>query len=720
MRKFLRELWSRSTGALTPTGNAFSRRSFLAMTGAAVGTALVGCGAVTRGYSRRQAVATRDTTIVRAEIYPGIGIARIGNATGDDDAFVGPEVFPAPPTAIDDVRDATGAIRRQAARFRVYGYNANDELVGEVTAADAGVELAWTVEIANKKPAWYRFLNALDIDEATDTQSIRRNEGVKGQDRAGLAITPGPRTVRGKAVGRADAPRFDTGKFQDEPVYLGELRTDDRGRLLVLGGLGKSVSPTDQPIYDAPDPARMYKGDPDSFNNASGWYDDIADGPVDATLTIDGRPIPVKSAWVAVAPPNFAPDIVGWRTMYDLLVDTYMAAGMMTEPMDVSFTEDILPIFERLSNLQWVNAGFLELFGVGTQYDVADPSFVKKLLGKPVSSIAPTDVSAFKMKTTDGFRPLDPGDTKRLSWPPIYGDAYGSFQNTSAVALAPSPRRAKHLTAWAAGTFTDDYQPDAEPPRQIEDVDLSLQPDMLNQGALGYCLADAFHPGCELTWPMRHKTIYSEPFRIKRRPPMVEERDYGEVLTKARALADDGPLHEQGPGDLTRWMALPWQGDTAFCRSGYDDNPAYGPYLPTFWPARVPNQVLTEAQYAVVTDARRSKDDRMAAFGAKKRAGWLRALRGTAPAVMKAMIDRFGNMGIVVARRKELGVPGLPDVMYVESLPEAAAAPHGAPVAAEAPPPPASPESTTPQEIVDAGFDSVEQFEEFRRIIGLT
>ena len=55
----------------------------------------------------------------------------------------------------------------------------------------------------------------------------------------------------------------------------------------------------------------------------------------------------------------------------------------------------------------------------------------------------------------------------------------------------------------------------------------------------------------------------------------------------AVALSADGPLAGSGPGDVTRWMAVPWQADTASCRSGYQYGPTpVDPYLPTFWAAR--------------------------------------------------------------------------------------------------------------------------------------
>ena len=59
-------------------------------------------------------------------------------------------------------------------------------------------------------------------------------------------------------------------------------------------------------------------------------------------------------------------------------------------------------------------------------------------------------------------------------------------------------------------------------------------------------------------------------------------------------------------------MGLPWQADTAFCRAGYDTK--YDLYQPTFWPARVPNHVLTNEDYAKATDSSAPRSDRLAAF----------------------------------------------------------------------------------------------------------
>ena len=91
-----------------------------------------------------------DQTIVAAAIHPAIGVARVGNSPTE--YFYGPEVPYPTPAGAGFYRDAQGALKRQAARFRIYGYNAAGEVVGEITRDHA--EIVWTVNVANKKAAW--------------------------------------------------------------------------------------------------------------------------------------------------------------------------------------------------------------------------------------------------------------------------------------------------------------------------------------------------------------------------------------------------------------------------------------------------------------------------------------------------------------------------------------------------------------------------------------
>jgi L-lysine epsilon oxidase-like protein len=62
-----------------------------------------------------------DRNIVRALIHPAIGIARVGNSNEPDGYFVGPEVVDEPALAEGQYKDKHGALKRQAARFHIYG-----------------------------------------------------------------------------------------------------------------------------------------------------------------------------------------------------------------------------------------------------------------------------------------------------------------------------------------------------------------------------------------------------------------------------------------------------------------------------------------------------------------------------------------------------------------------------------------------------------------------
>jgi hypothetical protein len=165
-------------------------------------------------------------------------------------------------------------------------------------------------------------------------------------------------------------------------------------------------------------------------------------------------------------------------------------------------------------------------------------------------------------------------------------------------------------------------------------------------------------------------------------------------------MAPGGPLYGQGPGTISRWMALPWQGDTAFCRSGYVGYAvSFDPYVPAFWPARVPNQVLTEDDYRIVMDTARPRAERLAAFN--NRAHWTRALPTDVVAAMMKMVADFAHMGVVEARPGIPFDPDFPAVIFVESIPPArvqALAAHAARLAAA----PAHP----PTQVELAGWES--------------
>ena len=591
--------------------------------------------------------------IVEARIHPAIGIARIGNS---DEFFIGPEVpHPIPPPE-GGYRDSAGKLKRQAALFRIYGYDASGLPVAELTAGNAEIE--WTVHVANKKGAWYDFDAALDLPEAAALRSPRRNAFVQGADRRKLIIDPGPRTISGC---RRTAMPLDTGKFFDYPVYLGELQTDDAGRLIFAGGKGKSGSPL--PGYTLT-----------TFANNPGWHDDTSDGPVTATVTIGGRSIPVDPAWVVTAPPNYSPDLVTPQTMFDVITDA-LTGSLIPSRSQPSFTQDILPLLSQFHMAQWVNFGFFVQFGWRGPYDFLRPDYLAKLAAAPTEAGDP--YLEIRKQIFYAFRDPHSATFEPLSWPPIYGDAFGSFDSPPGprVGFAVTNTLYKFLGQWMAGNFIADYDPEAKLPASLDDVDLAQRPATLDRAALHWCMGGPFHPGCEITWPMRHSSMYSAPYRLRHRPASTVEPDYGEFLTQATISSSAGPLSASGPGDITKWMAVPWQADTASCRSGYPGTefPADA-YIPTFWPSRVPNTILTEADYEVVRNPDRPIEERRIAF--YRRPNWLRSLGLTRPYVeqITQMVHTFGDLGVI---EKRDGAPDgeFPAVMFVETLPAQATPP---------------------------------------------
>jgi hypothetical protein len=442
----------------------------------------------------------------------------------------------------------------------------------------------------------------------------------------------------------APAQAFDDGQFMGKNVYLGEIFTDDDGRLIVLGGHGVAASC---------DGSRAI-----TFANNEGWHDDVSDGPVNATVHYEGLALNVIPAWVVVAPPNYGPQRKSVRTMWDLMRDVAIQAGTLPKPVRPSFTYDILPLFERMAGLQWVNAGFASGFGWNGANDLTSPEALRRLsdAGGAHGDLRRLVANQFRNDAIDGPSPKP--------WPWLYGDAMN-------VPPAATPRQNSVLTAtqlgmlaqWAAGDFDEDYDADRVPPATLDDVPLRERGDALTRAALDFALADAFHPGCEMTWVTRLPGMYMAPFRFRHAPDGWIAPQPAQVLTPDALSTPNGPFAGQLPGGITRWMAVPWHTDTASCRAGYV--PEYDPYVPTFWPARVPNDVLTRENYDIVMDESRALGERLAAFA--NRAAWLAPLGlKNYTETINNMIGHFGELGVVEQRCGPSDRAHFPAVIEVE------------------------------------------------------
>lgn len=285
-------------------------------------------------------------------IHPGIGIARLGNSPGEFCiAPENPATLPVDCDAqgnalltpdgkserlVEKFKDSQGRIKRQAARFQVYVHDEQSPKGRPLKLGDpvegggnSGtlVDIQWRVYIANKKSVWFRF-QQLQGEHGYDATHPRRNAGITDENaRQQLIIDPGPRTINlrdrrsakfNRDGGGVYAATFPPPLNPNSIDSLGEILSDDAGRLLVLGGFGNSGS------------CQTGFGQPriDEYANNHGWFDDTSDGPVMARLVMFSeevqrlRFVDVEGpAWVLTGYPIYAPQILDMVTLDDLMQD---------------------------------------------------------------------------------------------------------------------------------------------------------------------------------------------------------------------------------------------------------------------------------------------------------------------------------------------------------------------------------------------------------------
>jgi hypothetical protein len=515
-------------------------------------------------------------------------------------------------------------------------------------------QITWTVQLVNKKSAWYRYDLALDLPEAEGPPAVesgRRNPNFTGDSRQKLVIDPGPRSIAGPNQ-QGQEYHFDNGSFLGVRVPLGELRTDGNGHLLVFGGFGTSGTPLE--------------GNPAiALANNDGWYDDISDGPVTAQVVYEGRVLEAVPAWVIVTPPNYAPGLNGVVTLYDVAYDAYLKLDPSAAPSEVSFARHIYPIFKRLTDLQWVNRGFYVEYGWRSQGCFLEVPVLKKLGDNSQEN------DFLRLSVFHGFRNPNHVRTDESALPPIYGDAMDIPARSPRQYLAVTATQYGWLERWAQGDFASDLaQAPDRVTRKVESLPVEERPSALNEASLEACDGGPFHPGLETPWPLRLPGLYSGLCRLKVRRREKPEPDYGDTLNPSVALSTGGPLSCSGPGDITRWTGVPWQADLAGCRYGYRRNadpPLPNPDLPSFWPARAPNHVLTQATFERVMDKDLSEHERVSAF--HERSNWIRDAGGNRWGSVRGIEDcllHWSELGFVVPTDGPPDTPSLPAAMHVE------------------------------------------------------
>jgi hypothetical protein len=452
------------------------------------------------------------------EVHPAIGIARVGPS---QEFFLAPEPGADPPPSY---RDGGGDLLRQAARFRVFRCE-RDERAALVAATPVTPEtgpIRWTVHLVNKKGAAARFPPPPNLPP---DQWPVRNPRVA--NRADLVIDPGPRSVQ-QAASQA---LLDGGSFLGRAVDLGEIRADLQGDLLVLGGSGvsQSVTPDGVPVPIT------------HFANNDSWCDDVADGWVRAELALPGgEVVAAEPAWVIVGPPDFAPPIVNFVTLYDVAYQAAVDRGWLAVPSQPSFTRDIYQILNRAIGYSWVTRvgqtghGPRQLGDFTTQWaELADPQGRRLTRQRILAQLR------------DPNQPPPPV-MPETAMPRLHDET-----NSSRVLPMTRAQYAMMLN-WVAGNFINDWP--APAPEE-------LLPEALTRTALQSCSGGAFFPGIEVGQQVKDPSIYAQPFRLD--PAAV------------------------APGDLTKGNAVPWQADFAACE--FEDHSQIG-----WWPAQRPDEVFTD------------------------------------------------------------------------------------------------------------------------------
>ena len=434
-------------------------------------------------------------------------------------------------------------MQNQAAspRFRLFGYEGG-LLKQEITLSDADIE--WTVEVANTKAEWKQFQGV------ENPNAPRRNQKVS--DPASLQITPKARKLNGPN----DKALLDDGTFLRESVYLGEVQTQADGRLVVLGGVGKS-GPGGEKIDGL---------------NSDGWYDDVSDGPVRASVRLKGTNVWIQAspAWVICAPPKFTPAMQHVITLYDTLlhvaVNRNVNGATDLLPSDPpSFSKDIYPLLIRSMNMKWVSSS-------------ASPMHIKfaSVMTPPGSQEDRQAIfERLRNPATEDDREIkrDDDGTKE-DMPKIWSDYYPKRDafNRLPITQKLTDIQYRVLEHWKDGNF--DWKDWNGPPVP----DTQITPEGLTQAALESCVGGNFYPGIETSFLTRDEYPFIEPFRL----------DQSQVVPSTGK-----PLTA---GDLTKQMAVPWQGDFYECDVDRGIH---------WWPAGRPEQVFpASGSHRAVVDAR--------------------------------------------------------------------------------------------------------------------
>lgn len=683
-------------------------------------------------------------------IYPSIGIARMGNGPAKKDQVIFSPEIPWENLYDDkqNYRTKDGALKKQAQRFYIYECDDKGKPMHMINPKDYDID--WSVEVANKKPFWYDFNNSLDLSVVANNQNLsptfvekkiapgvgakRRNPNVLDQGiqhkggydyRKELVNSPPAVHVH------ADQKRQEIkGKFPYTPGKKLSLLASSLKATAKQVNLGTAEYDKGTLIFYPADgiSASLNASDLNTdFADNSNWYDDICDGRITAKIThkktrkthhlSDSE----SAAWVASAPPDYAPQIQPISTMYDLVC----GAANDTYSPELSL---VFPMMYRLYRMQWVNLGdFLAPSFRETMDKLTKDNNFKYLYEKGKTKKEQEKAKAIRATIFNLFRnpiynydnePIIPskdmtnianrGSGKETLKLPYYPGDGIDYPGSPAQWFAIPPMLYKELEHWKDGKFEtpdgfdfkDMNEMGAFYRKRMVDTakDETKRPLLMTRAVLETLYGGGFHPGVELTWPMRHSLIYAEnkmihpwlsehngyrygfyglrEVRMNSATPKEQEKifykDFGnqmdaENIRESMKKGADHWLWKITPGDLTKWMGIPWQSDAGSCQAVFVEK-QYP--IPSWWAANLPVQVLPEDAYNKLLDPEILVETKHDIYAS--RLAWLHTTdtgfigyhaEGGYMNGLINMVYKWKDIGVVTGR--PLNVKGLPKLVYV-------------------------------------------------------
>jgi len=571
-------------------------------------------------------------------VHPAINFARVGSS---EDYYIAPEtaagelvdtetgVFGGLPIKVNtedtfieaaDLRDSNQNSVRQAARFRIFAYDQKQQQypsndlgreikMGDTVNGKTVKDILWMVHVANKKGNNYSITNVKGEEEGIVSYENGNTPLVRNPDfgddlaleerRQKLVIDPEPRVIKSSSNG-AETFAFDavtpseyindSGQIESQPNYpvsfpsdhfsllnplgnidtLGQMTIEaGTGRLIVIGAYGRTSSITTN-------------GKPAPLNDAidnNGWFDDTSDGPVDAVIVLEDSAgnqstASVVGGWVVTTDPGYAPQtrnvVSTWDDIYSTwieelgLIPGMFSDGQYKKNYQASFDSDVLSVFHGAFLQRW-NTNLPSAGINGHDFIVA---------------IKPSDDPKKKIPN---FKELirDPNiaaeNDEGVKMPLALGDAMKSF-------LSVTPTQYFLLDQWYAG-------------QSVAAAVILGAGEKLDKVVLENCLGGRYSPGIDLTFIVRDINFYKQNWKGVTGPFRVN----GQKLNYTTAQKDQ-PFLQVGyiplrtaavePGDLCKFMSLPWHTDYNSCATHTPDpNPAENNTLYWSWPAQRPVNV---------------------------------------------------------------------------------------------------------------------------------